>query len=259
MLSLTAGKPIAHITTGKDKGQIIRLNAKVDDQDVDIDAKSLRLKRSKLMPMIDVEDRQVVYIAGPSGSGKSTYASALATTYKKIWPEREIYFFSRTAVEDDPAYKKLKPTQVMLDETIVTDPIDINEFEHGSLIIFDDCNTITNGAIRKSVLHIIKDILEVGRKMGLWIIITSHLINPSDRDFSRTVLNELHTLTFFPRSGSSYQIKYALQKYFGLNNKEVDKLLKIPSRWVTINRSYPTYVAYDKGVFLLDALDSLKI
>lgn len=253
MLNLDDGKPLAMISSGANKGEIIFLGH--EDEDKKYKSKGynkINLKKDTIIPLLDTDERQNVYIAGPSGSGKSTYASTLAICYKKIFPERDIYMFSRTDVRDDPVYKKLKPMQVALDESLLEHKIDIeNDIKKGSLVIFDDCGSIADDKIRKAVNDLIIDILEVGRKLGIWIIITSHLVSPNDRKLARVILNELQSFTFFPRSGSSYQIEYALTKYFGMNKKQIREIMELPSRWVTVHRNYPMCVMYQNGIYML--------
>jgi len=105
--------------------------------------------------------------------------------------------------------------------------------------------------MKKELSKLVVDICEVGRKLGLWIILTSHLVSPDDRSLSRCMMNELTGFTFFPRSGAVHQIKYALDKYFGLSKTQIDKIMHLPSRWVTVMRTFPQCVLYRKGVYLL--------
>jgi len=248
-LSLTDGTPIARIISGKYKDKLIFIDG--DESADGPHYAKIDLKKSKLEPIINPDQRGVYVVGGPSGSGKSTYAAVLAKSFKKIHPKKDIYFFSRTDVKDDPAYKKIKPIQVKIDETILNDPILIEDIDKGSLLIFDDVNTIHDKKIKGEVLHLIQDVLEVGRKMNLSIIITTHLINPVEKAFARTMLNEVQYLTFFPRGSSAFQIRYVLTSYFGADKKQIDEILKLPSRWVTISKLYPPVIMYDGGCYTL--------
>jgi hypothetical protein len=255
MLSLQEGEPIAIIESGKYKGELIGL---VKDEENSEDSseelcgtREIYLKKDTLSPVLSANERQVGYIAGPSGSGKSFYASKLIKMFKKMFPKKDIYLFSRTDYKDDPAYKKLKPIQIELDESLIDDPIDITEIQGGSLIIFDDCNTIPDTRIKKVVDALICDIMEVGRKLGIWIILTNHLVNPNEKKFARTVMNEMQSFTFFPKSGSAYQIKYCLKNYFGMSKEQIEKIMRLKSRWVTVLKNYPQCVLYKHGVYLI--------
>lgn len=252
MLNLKDGQPIGKIDRGKYKGEIIYIDRKDADEDDYSGCQEINLRKNTLSPLMNTDERQVSYIAGPSGSGKTTYAVELATSYKKIFPKRPIYVFSRADIKDDPAFKKLKVMQFTIDDSLAEDPIDITELEKGSLVIFDDCSTIGDKKIRDAVTHLIMDIMETGRKMGIWLILTNHLVNPNERRLGRTIFNEMQSFTFFGRSGSAYQIRYALKNYFGMDNKQIDKILKLKSRWVTVLKQYPTTVVYRHGAYILD-------
>jgi energy-coupling factor transporter ATP-binding protein EcfA2 len=203
-----------------------------------------------LQPIPNIKTREIPYVAGPSGSGKSTWASKFAELYHKLHPDNEIYIFSRVA--KDPAFDKLHPVRVPVDESLVADPIDImEEIEDHDLVIFDDCDTITDDKVKKAISKVKNDILETGRHKNICCIVTSHLINGNDRKDSRTILNECHNLTIFPASGGAYGIKYALKNYWGMGAKDIDKIMKLPSRWVTISKNYPQYVLYEKGSYIL--------
>jgi hypothetical protein len=164
------------------------------------------------------------------------------------------YLFSRTDYKTDPVFAnfKLKPIQITIDESLLKNPIDITkELTGGSIVFFDDCNTIPNDKLKKNIDKLMADIMEVGRKIDITIIITNHLVIPSEQKFARTILNEIQSFTFFPKSGAAAQVSYALKKYFGMMNKQIERILRINSRWITISKKYPMYVMYDKGCFIL--------
>lgn len=198
----------------------------------------------------NIKERQIIYIAGPSGSGKSTIASKYMKKFKEIF-NKDVFVFSR--LDKDPVIDKLKPFRIQIDEKLLKAPIDIQkELKKGAILLFDDVGTIQNPLLKKYTESLMEDILEVGRKLGIWTVITNHLVIPNERKFARTIMNELHTFTFFPKSGTIQQITYVLKKYFGMSDKQIEKTLKLPSHWVTISRQYPQYVLYEKGVYILD-------
>lgn len=260
MLNLDDGRPLAMVTSGPNLGEVIFLEDHHDDHPDDSSEDEferggydkINLKKDVLIPLLNTDQRECPYIAGPSGSGKSTYASSLATCYKKIFPKRDIYIFSRTDVKDDPAYKKLNPLQIKVDQDLIDNPIDIEkDIKPGSLVIFDDTTSIRDENIKKEINKLIVDILEVGRKLGIWIIITSHLVNGTDRKLSRVIMNEMTSFTFFPKSGSSYQIDYCLKQYMGLSKKQIEQIFDLKSRWVTVYKNYPMVVLHQHGAYLL--------
>ena len=245
------GRPIAHVDSGRFKNQIISLISEPDDSKTCLSVPEIALKDGKIQPIMNTGERQVCYIAGPSGSGKSHYAANLIKTFKKVFPKKDVFLFSRTSYKDDPAYAKLKPIQIEIDNSLIEDPIDITELQGGCLIIFDDCNTIPDEDLKKAVMKLMEDIMEVGRKLGIYIIITNHLVVPNERKFSRTVLNEMQSLTFYPKSGSAHQIETCLKKYFGLATKMIRKIMDLNSRWVTIHKNYPQFILHEHGALVL--------
>lgn len=258
MLSYDSGKPIA-----LDGKEIIYLK-KEKETDVEEYSQSYESSSSdedefdaieskfKLEPLLDMENRDIAYIAGPSGSGKTSFAVMLVKKFLKVHPEKTFYLFSRTDYKTDQAFTGMKVNQIMIDESLLSDPIDITtELTGGSIILFDDCNTIQNDKIKKNVDKLLSDILEVGRKLEIWVVITNHLVIPNEKKIARTILNELHSITVFPKSGSAHQIGYALKQYFGLDRSQIQGILQLPSRWVTIHKNFPMYVIYERGVYIL--------
>lgn len=204
-----------------------------------------------LIALPDVDKREVVYIAGPSGSGKSTYASDYIKNFLSIFPEKDFFIFSRTSAHDDPAFRGMKYRQVMIDESLITDPIDITkELTQGCIILFDDVNTILDDKIKKAVDNLMGDIMECGRKLGIYCVITNHLIIPNERRMARTVLNECTSLTVFPKSGATNQIKYALKTHFGYSIKQIESFLKTNSRWITFYKTYPQLILTQYECFI---------
>jgi len=194
---------------------------------------------------------RVVYIAGPSGSGKSTFASQYIANYKAIHPKCKFYLFSK--LTDDAVLDKLKPIRIKLDESLVSDPIEIEEVEKGSIICFDDCDNIHDRRVQAALDKFKEQVLELGRHRDIQCVNTSHLINPNARSIARVILNESHCYVFFPQSGSIAQIKYTLKTQFGLSDKQCKKVCSVDSRWICINKLYPqTLLTQTCATFLKD-------
>jgi len=114
--------------------------------------------------------------------------------------------------------------------------IDLKE----SLVIFDDCDCISDKPTKKKVFEILKKILETGRHFKTSVIFTSHTAcNGAE---TKTILNEATSLTIFPRTLGNKNLKYLLESYFGLDKHEIAKIKSLPSRWVTLTKSYPPVV-----------------
>lgn len=195
-----------------------------------------------IVPFPNIDEREVIYIAGKSGSGKSTYASQYIYNYLQCFPKNKVYVFSRLKMSD--VLKAMGCIEIPINENL-TD-IDIHKDMEDALCLFDDIDTIRDKNLRDSVYAIQSDILETGRHRNIHIVITSHLINGNDKKKTRTVINEANKVTFFPRGGNQHGIKYFLQHYSGFSKKQIESIMNIPSRWITINQDYPSYIFSQK-------------
>ncbi|AVL93344.1 DNA packaging protein [Zamilon virus] len=230
-------KPFAKISGGKYKGKMAYVN-----EENDKGRNELKLPEGKFVPYPNPLTREVVYVAGQSGSGKSTYAAQYIYNYKKLFPANKVFVFSR--LEMDQILASLGCIQIPIDEEL--SEMDAIRDIKNALCLFDDIDTIKDKNLKNCVYDIQNDILETGRHKNIYILVTSHLINGNDKKNSRTILNEAHKVTFFPKSGS-YAINYFLKNYIGIPKKDIDEILKIKSRWITINKGYPLYIFYETG------------
>lgn len=205
---------------------------------------------------LPIEGRSCVYICGQSGAGKTEKMLSLIKPYLNFFPRKKVFLFSRTKYTEDPAYRKydIKPVQITIDENLFANPIDITEelnCPDGSVVLFDDCATVQSDKLKKCIDKLIIDILEVGRKLGITCLITSHMIIGNSRDTSRVILNECNTWCLFPKAGSVGQAKYALKQHMGLSDRQIKELMALPSRSVSIHKSYPNYIFCDKIAYIL--------
>jgi hypothetical protein len=192
-------------------------------------------------------ERECLYIAGPSGSGKSTYVNKYVKQYKDTYPENDVYILSR--VVDDKTLEDNDDIQTIpIDERLLEDPIDNSELED-SIMIFDDIDTIREKDLRECVSSLRDDLLETGRHHKVTLLCTSHLMMNYNK--TRTLINEATTVTFFPKSGCVYHIRRFLKEYCGLDRMSIDRIINLPSRWVTVGKTAPMYVLYSQGCYLI--------
>lgn len=205
----------------------------------------------ELIPLPSENGRRVSYITGKSGSGKSTYAAKYIEKYKKMFPDREIYVFSRKP--KDPVLDKIGINRIVVDESIIDDPIDITQDIDGPCcILFDDASTYPNEKIQKAVLKLMMDVMEIGRSYEVEVIITNHLPTAKEKNLNRTIFNESQYITLFPRmTNNKRMINYTLSEYLGLDNDLIKRIHNLKSRWVTIHNECPGFVLYDHGAFLI--------
>jgi adenosyl cobinamide kinase/adenosyl cobinamide phosphate guanylyltransferase len=210
--------------------------------------KDIILKKGSFVPIPDPsKDRVNMFITGPAGSGKSWFASSVLQQWTKLHPKGEIFLFSQ--LFDDPILDKLKNLHRVDVNTLLEEPIDVYDIPEGSFVIFDDVDSIPNKKILEQVEALENSIHQVGRKLHINIIRTSHL--SADGRKTRMVLSECQYIVVYPSSGSWHQIQYVLKTYVGLSNQDLAKIKSLRSRWVMISKQAPQYVLSEHECYLV--------
>ena len=219
----------------------------VEEQNDDMD--EFKLTDGILVPLLDEDDTQLDrgVVFGVSGSGKSYLVGKMLEEFKKLNPKKDIVIFSN--VMEDEALDVLKPIRIPLDMNLVTDPISDEELSN-TVVVFDDIDTEKNKKVRDTVVGIRDHLCEVGRHTKTYVVNTMHQLNFTRKE-TRIVLNEATFLIFFPKSGSVRPIVNYFKNIVGIDSKEIKRLVRLPSRWVQINRKYPQCVLYDTGAISL--------
>lgn len=229
----------------------------------------------ELIPTLDENRREILYIAAGSGSGKTTFACYFLLKYQEIY-KREVYIF--TANVEDSTIKKcknLKPTFIDLNKReekdiripiILTNPFDRKDFTN-SAVFFDDTDYINLPqdevrnypvadekmliAVKKSVNRIKGDLLGTGRHNCETVLVTSQLT--TDYNKTRLTLGETDYIIIFPSSGIIRGEDYILKSYVGIRDPKILKRIQkeLNSDWACIHVKRPQFVLYQHGCFLL--------
>jgi hypothetical protein len=212
--------------------------------------RSITLVDGTMMPVPDPEKRGVTFVFGAAGSGKSVFVRDQIIRFKNLFPKATVYLFSRK--NEDPSLDDIKPKRILIDDAIGDEHINCDAFDPGSAIVFDDVDSLPKKQM-EAVHAILKDVLNVGRQRRLYTWVTSHL--GSDYKRTREILNECQQIVFFPNGSSTYAIKYVLERYAGMDKQQIKKVLKLPSRWVSVRTHLPRVCVYQSGCFLLSGSD----
>lgn len=242
------------------KNALMKNNTTEDkaEYDIIINAQKLSKELSKkefkifddgiIQPLPRFNKTERVYIAGQTECGKSYWCKMYLNQMVKVHPDKKIFLFSD--VEEDPEIDEIKNLiRFKLDDDLAKKTsIDLSNFDN-SICLFDDIDSIQNKLVYKFVQNLRDCILRRGRHNAISTLITSHLL--SNYGDTRIILNECNSIVLFCRSGSSYQIKYLLNKYIGLDKEQINKIMNLPSRWVKIQKNAPMYITYEKGIYLI--------
>lgn len=188
----------------------------------------------QVLPNINSE-RGIFYISGNSGSGKTTYVKSYVKEYKKLYPKNKLYLIS--VLEENEfsslGVKKLdveKLSGALIDIKVIMKDL-IN-----SLIIFDDSDSYTEKGTKAFCYSLLDNIGQTGRHFNISLIVTSHVL--SNYSKTKVILNESHSIVVF-MNNYNMKMKIFLETYANIDKFMIDKLRKIKSRWVCINKQYP--------------------
>lgn len=247
-MNFDKGAVLAKVLNSKLKDDLLRVIDKLDDVKDHFETYECKDKETIQQVPDKQKERSILYVTGASGSGKSYYTYLYCEQYRKMYPKNPIYLIS--SVNDDSSIDKIKGLKrFILDEKFMNTPIGVEDFKD-SMVIFDDTDCLTNKIMRNKINGILGLILETGRHFNTSCIYTSHVAN-AGLD-TKKILNESHSITLFPASLGGRALKYLLDNYLGFNKEQIKKVKKLKSRWVTITKSFPMVVLYDKGAFMVN-------
>lgn len=249
MLNLEkCGRPLVRIVGNKQLNNKIVSVCTDDDNQITKRFNNLNLPseaKAKFQHIPNTEaSREVLYICGPSGSGKSTYTRKYCQELQKQNKSIDIYLIS--PFTEDESLDEIKPKRIKLDKSLVEDPIDCKELGECA-IIFDDIDSIKEKDIKKAVQALLSQCLEIGRHYKITVIMTNHILCAGND--TKRILNECHTITCFPHSGSKRTIKYLLEDYCGLNKADVKLIKKQKTRWCTVYKNYPIVICTEESIW----------
>jgi len=221
---------------------ITKDNKKVDtlsyDKNTDKEFVDLKLKSDfefQLAPIPKKElERICLYVAGESGSGKSYFIREYVKRYKQMFPKNNIFLISYLKSDETiDEYKEIIRINWDNGVDFMNDCLTEEFFESlkNSFVIFDDVDSIPNKNKKAVIYKLIHKILRIGRHENISIAIVSHELYASHE--LKLILNECHTITWFPKRLSHKKKKYLLENYFGLSKEQINKVNSITDRSVT--------------------------
>jgi hypothetical protein len=156
-----------------------------------------------------------------------------------------VYVFS--ALDNDEVFdviirnNKSRVHRVQINAELLNNPISISEeIEKGSLLIFDDIDVLPN-KLRKYIYELINSVLQIGRHFDLSIVVTSHLINGTDRNANRVIMSESHYVVLFLFGLSRKHVDYFGSTYVGLDKTDIKNMYKLAERSIVLSKNYPMF------------------
>ena len=156
--------------------------------------------------------------------------------------------FLCNALKEDESLDEVKPKRFKIDESLVTNPLDIEDLKD-SLVIMDDIDVINPKKVKEAVYHILNEILQIGRHFNITCMVTNHL--PSDFQGTGIIINESHIVCYFPTSAGG-KVKYMLEQYLDLDPQQIKYFKKLNTRWCCIFRHFPQLYLTEREIGLLN-------
>jgi len=185
------------------------------------------------------------FVFGSTGSGKSVFCSKYARQYQQIY-ENPIYLISN--IEEDHEVDNIEDLIRIPIDDVMSGKITPQSI-HDSLIIFDDVDAIPDKNISTVIEKLRDQILTTGRHFNISCLVTSHL--GANFQHTKVPINESGFVVVFPKGGNWSQINRILCTYGGLTRQQEANIKQLPTRWVMYHKSYPPYILYEKGIYLL--------
>ena len=203
-------------------------------------------------PTHNAAARDLFYLSGQSGCGKSTMIKMIATRYRALWPKRHIVLISKLA-DDETLPTGVPPLYVqrLRLDTLVSNKLELPELQDALLLVDDVEGLPKDQAL--AVQELVDLVGNQGRHFNTSIVYASHM--STDYKRTRTLLMESQWYVFYPTATSASQLRHLLERYGGLDRKQVAAARRLPSRWVALRKVYPPLVVYDGGAYILNTDD----
>lgn len=201
-----------------------------------------------VIPQMIEGQRQCTMAMGPSGCGKSYWTGMYIRGYHAMFPDNRVFIVSKK--DEDPVfdcYDFVQRVDIKDPSFLEDEPLGPKDFTD-SLVVFDDCENISDRRVKEAVYKLKDNLSETGRSENVYLVICNHL----GMNFHKTRidLNESDGYVIY-KNGSSYHSKRLLEQYVGLDKAQIRRILSSPSRWVYIQKNAPRYCVTENECFLL--------
>jgi hypothetical protein len=231
--SLKKGRPVALVNDGS--GRVICI-----DKEGDMDAINTP---QELVPIMNLCDNKTdrVFICGKSGSGKTYLGNSLVREKLRLFPEKSLYVFS--PYQEDESFDYGLETKIQrLD---VEGEYEVEDFKD-SVVVFDDCNLLTNAKTLKKMYTLVKGLMSGGRHHATDVFWLSHTL--MDGVNTKYIIGAANYIVIYPQDGAGRQKENFLKVYGGLASDQIDDILSTDERWVMIHNEYPMFIQTEHEV-----------
>lgn len=167
----------------------------------------------QLAPTPHEDKRNLLMVSGAQGCGKSYFCAAWLRVYHKMWPDRPIYFISAIdIVKDDPAFSDLASVLVRI--PIESLPIADTTKLGRCAVLVDDVDSLPK-KVYERIDALQRDVINLNRKYGTSMIITSHKMTEGHR--TAHLLANVEWAVVFPATCRADALRYYCCEKLGLS------------------------------------------
>lgn len=210
-----------------------------------------------------------------SGGGKTHISRVFACNYHRMFPKNRIYYFTQSDESKLPEGKRVFMAKIpnsneryhnwlnlkrfYVDHKLIQCKFDLEKDFSNSLVIFDDFlyfqneNKKENEELMNYLVGMLTKIMNLGRKIHVSCVITSHLIYEQKHpDLYRNLFGETTRFIWCVDHVTERQLEYALKTHFGLSNQEIKKARKFDSNshYICFSK-HPRYLQSENKLELL--------
>lgn len=200
-----------------------------------------------VLPNFKADEAYAVYLSGASGAGKSYLISQLIS---KHLPPRDAGVFYLGPFADDVSFKAIAKHMIPVDlqqfEKEERRQIEIEDFPEGSVIVFDDIESLPNA---KQVEALRDRILSVFRHHKFKLYCVNHVGMGGSK--TKKLLLECKYVVVYP-SANWKQVENLLKTYMGLDKEKLALIKNQPSRWVIVCKAFPSYFVTQHSIGILN-------
>lgn len=207
-------------------------------------------QKFQILPTNQINSQpDAIYISGGAGLGKSFWVAQYLTEFKKLYKNKKVFLFSRK--KEDKLLDKLIDKRIDCSKILDLE-LNADDFQ-GQCVIFDDTDTLPNSKkepIKDLIYKLIEDILEVGRSLGITVIMTSHII--ANGNESKRILNRSNKIVLF-KKGLNKNANYFLSEYMGFPSRMIKKIKSLDTRAICILKAvHPYLIMGDRHLFQIE-------
>lgn len=189
-----------------------------------------------------------------------TYAEYLNIDYINAYE-----YFNKKEVDmpDKSKYKNIEIFEKDLkkyEDDVKKMNIDITRDYSNCLIIFDDFIYMTGKnpketkLMRENIINMILQILNLGRKISVSCMITSHLLYERRyNDLFQNIYSEINKFVFSPSNINKRQLSYVLKSYFGFRTEDIRHIngFDAKTHMLTYNKK-PSFIMSENKIELFE-------